>query len=323
MNMKKIFFIALLSFVAFAPTAFANGFTALAPIPGLTSGDATSVVNSATLTSFFNNLYKYLIGLAAMLAIIEIIWGGLQISSSQGSASKVSEGRERITQAIFGLILVLSPVLVFSLINPSILNLSLDLPPIDLNAPPPPSSGTSPSGSGSNTDPATTAAKAAGCTVTGTLLKTAVCPTQKAAEDFAAKCTTGSGNVPFFTTEHKATCSTERGPATGPYAFADISSSSGVSGWVNAIVGYSYYQPIASTETNPNNGRDTVNFASACTSDKGVTCMSSVKTPCGSKVLQILTTGASASCWNISLSCTTSNTGAGGCSSNPGFKVVQ
>jgi len=133
--MKKILILAGLAALAYAPHAFAQGFTALAPIPGLTDPGTTSVVSSDTLAAFFNNLYKYLIGLAATLAVIEIIWGGLEYSTKD-SVSKQSDGRERITQAIFGLILVLSPVLVFSIINPSILNLSLSLSPINLGVAP-------------------------------------------------------------------------------------------------------------------------------------------------------------------------------------------
>lgn len=110
-----------------APAGPQSGFTALAPIPGLTDSANTSVVNASSLANFFNNLYKYLIGIAAMLAIIEIIWGGLEISTKD-SVSKKSDGKERITQALLGLVLVLAPVLVFSIINPSILNLSLNLP---------------------------------------------------------------------------------------------------------------------------------------------------------------------------------------------------
>lgn len=115
----------MFSFLGLAPHAFAaaGDFVALAPIPGLTQG---VVANSAGLASFFNNLYKYLIGLAAVLAVIMIIWGGLEISTKD-SVSKKQNGRERITQAILGLVLVLSPVLVFSIINPSILNLSIGL----------------------------------------------------------------------------------------------------------------------------------------------------------------------------------------------------
>lgn len=111
---------------AVAQTGDSNRFVPLAPIPGLTDG---GVANSANLPDFFNNLYKLLVGASAILAIIMIIWGGFEIST-QDSISKHANGKERITQAIFGLIIVLSPVLVFSIINPRILNLSVSLPPL-------------------------------------------------------------------------------------------------------------------------------------------------------------------------------------------------
>lgn len=125
---KMILFSALLLFLGFIPHVFAQGFVPLAEIPGLTKG---VVADSAGLASFFNNLYKYLIGLAAVLAIIQITWAGIEMAINSGNVSKQSESKERITQAIFGLILVLSPVLVFSIINPNILNLSLSLPALD------------------------------------------------------------------------------------------------------------------------------------------------------------------------------------------------
>lgn len=126
--MKKILLIVGVILLGLAPHAFADGgFVPLAPIPGLT--DVGGIISSATLATFLNNLYKYLIGIAATIAVVEIIWGGLEISTKD-SVSQHSNGKERIQQAIFGLVLVLSPVLVFSIINPSILNLSLNLPPI-------------------------------------------------------------------------------------------------------------------------------------------------------------------------------------------------
>ena len=316
---KTVLILSALSFFAMASTALAQGFIPLAPIPGLTDpGTATSIINANSFASFFNNLYKYSIGLASALAVIMIIWGGLEIST-QDSVSQQSKGRERITQAILGLILVLSPVLVFSIINPSILNLSIGITPLGTVT-----GASIPTGGGGTqtpvVDPGTATATAAGCTVTGTLLKTAICPTQQAAQNFATACTTGSGNVPFFTTQNKATCGTESGSATGPFSFADTSS-----GILATIFGYSNYEPIASTPSNPNNGTAVLQFASACTSDGGTTCMSTIKTPCATSVIQVITTGSSptTSCWNISLSCTDGSTGAGGCSSNPQFTVVQ
>lgn len=130
---KMILLSGLFLFFGFIPHVFAQGFVPLAVIPGLTDVQATS----GGLASFFNNLYKYLIGLAAVLAVIEITWAGIVMAINSDNVSKQSESKERITQAIFGLILVLSPVLIFSIINPNILNLSLSLPALDTKSGPP------------------------------------------------------------------------------------------------------------------------------------------------------------------------------------------
>lgn len=135
-NAKIILPLLALLFLGLVPLALAQGFVPLAGVPGLTDIQP----DQGGLATFFNNLYKYLIGLAAVLAVIEIIWGGLEISTVD-SVSKQSDGKARITQAIFGLLLVLSPALVFGIINPSILNLSINLPKLDTasapNLPPP------------------------------------------------------------------------------------------------------------------------------------------------------------------------------------------
>lgn len=133
--MKPILIASITLLVALvAPHALADGFTPLVTngIPGLTDPTtAGSVINSASLAIFFNNLYKYLIGIAAALAIVEIIWSGIKIATNQDNVSTMLDYRGRIMQAIFGLVLVLAPVLVFSVINPSILDLSLNLPALN------------------------------------------------------------------------------------------------------------------------------------------------------------------------------------------------
>lgn len=138
--MKKILFVTsvFFLFLGLAPhvsAAAPQGFTALAPIPGLTDTSVTNVLSTASLATFFNNLYKYLIGIAAILAILQIIWAGIKMAYfNKDSASAIKKSRETIQQAILGLVLVLLPVLVFSIINPSILNLSLNLPKLDTAA---------------------------------------------------------------------------------------------------------------------------------------------------------------------------------------------
>ncbi len=130
---KTILIFAICLLLGAAPLALAqqSGFVPLAPIPGLTDNVADG---PAGLADFFNNLYKFLIGLAAALAVIQIIWAGLDIAIFHKDAvSAITEDKGKIRDALFGLILVLSPALVFSIINPSILNLSLNMPPLDTN----------------------------------------------------------------------------------------------------------------------------------------------------------------------------------------------
>lgn len=138
--MKKIMLLSVFFlFFGLVPHVVAQGFVPLAPIQGLTdSTTANDIINSVTengiissssFADFFNNLYKFLVGLAIALAIIEIIWGGLEYSTTDSIGNKEA-GKKRIRNAILGLMLILSPVLVFSIINPNILNLSVTLTPI-------------------------------------------------------------------------------------------------------------------------------------------------------------------------------------------------
>lgn len=129
--MKKTLLLSVFfALLALAPHALAQtGFVPLAPIPGLTDQQMASGISDGSFAFFFNNLYKFLVGLAIALAIIEIIWGGLEYSTTDSVGNKEA-GKKRIYNAIYGLLLILSPVLVFSLINPNILNLSVTLTPI-------------------------------------------------------------------------------------------------------------------------------------------------------------------------------------------------
>ncbi len=96
------------------------GFVPLTSIPGIESAG-----NAATLPDFLNNVYKLSIGLAAVLAVLQIIRAGIMYMGGDSITEK-KEARSLITLAIGGLVLVLSPVIVFSIINPKILDLKID-----------------------------------------------------------------------------------------------------------------------------------------------------------------------------------------------------
>jgi hypothetical protein len=202
-----------------APSSTSNGsfgFTPLAPIPGLTQG---GVADSAGIANFLNNLYKYLIGIAAILAVIQIIRGGLEYAT-QDSVSKHADGKHHIEQAILGLVLVLSPVLVFSLINPSILKLSLNLP--KLNTAPGNATAGGPNDNNGSGSAATVNTGVAGCVAqkgattgvtTFTCSDTTSDTTNTKAQDYLAQSCKGDSNKGSITAN--ATCSTSAAGMSG------------------------------------------------------------------------------------------------------------
>ena len=146
--MKRYLLISVVTLAATltlaAPVALAQGFTPIAPIPGL--NDMSGVATEGGIAKFLGNLYIFCIGIAVVLAIIMIIWGGVEYAFSEVVTNK-TEGRKKIVNALFGLVLVLSPVLVFTIINPAILNLNVNIPKLDTawgKYVPPPGPDTSP-----------------------------------------------------------------------------------------------------------------------------------------------------------------------------------
>ncbi len=128
-----VFCIPMVVFAQSDASGVQSGYVPVVSIPNLTEG----VLPTETgLALFLNNLYKYLVGIAAILAVVQIMRAGLMITVQSDSVSMHSEGIKMIKQALGGLVLVLSPALVFSVINPSILNLSLNIPALDTTTKP-------------------------------------------------------------------------------------------------------------------------------------------------------------------------------------------
>lgn len=127
--MKKTLLIAalVLPVVAFAQEA--QPFVPLTNLPGINEAAASS-----TLPSFFNNLYKLCIGAAAVIAILQIMRAGMYFMFNKGSIAHNEKGKKLITDSVLGLLLVLSPVIVFGIINPDILDLKLDFDQFELGA---------------------------------------------------------------------------------------------------------------------------------------------------------------------------------------------
>lgn len=126
--MIRPFLTILLPVLVLAPLAvFAQessvpqSFVPLTSLPGV-----QEFQESRSITDFLNNLYKICIGVAAALAVFQIMHAGIKFMTNRGSISENEQARSLLQGAVFGLILVLSPVIVFGIINPRILELNFD-----------------------------------------------------------------------------------------------------------------------------------------------------------------------------------------------------
>lgn len=104
-------------------------FTFNVPLPGLAS---TMEVNPSVLPNYITWLYKFIIGVAGLLAVFMITVAGLMWIFAGGNGSKISKAREYITGAVVGLLFAIFSYSILYIINPQlILNKFPDLKKVD------------------------------------------------------------------------------------------------------------------------------------------------------------------------------------------------
>ncbi len=90
------------------------------PIPGVTFTPATEDNNQVVipyLAQYISGIYRLSVGLGAILAAIMIVYGGFRYLLS-ASLSDVKDGKTIITDAVIGLIVLLTSYLILKTINP-------------------------------------------------------------------------------------------------------------------------------------------------------------------------------------------------------------
>tara|TARA_B100001989_G_C24484753_1_gene436334 strand:+ start:42 stop:878 length:837 start_codon:yes stop_codon:yes gene_type:complete len=102
--------------------ASAQNYETLVQLPGLETG-------SGDFENFINSLYILSITIAALLAVIKIIIGGVKYMMTDIVTTK-GEAKKDIQGALIGLLIVLSAVLILTIINPQLVNVNFDPDPI-------------------------------------------------------------------------------------------------------------------------------------------------------------------------------------------------
>lgn len=120
----SIIFVASGGFV-FAQSGDGLEYNLLAPLPKI--GAQPGIQTTTGLDDYLSRAIPFIIALAAVLAVVQITVGGFEYSLSEAITNK-SDAKDRITQAIVGLLLALTSWLILNTINPDLVQLKLPIP---------------------------------------------------------------------------------------------------------------------------------------------------------------------------------------------------
>lgn len=104
-----------------------EGFATYEPLAPLPIGPGGSNEMPTQLATYLPAMFQFLIGIAGVLAVIMIVIGGIQYMSTDAIYGKTA-GKEKITQALGGLLLAMVSWLILYTVNPNILNTNLGGP---------------------------------------------------------------------------------------------------------------------------------------------------------------------------------------------------
>lgn len=118
--------------VSLPNTSFAapNEYTLLEPLPCIGGEGSTckqgEVIKTVNFQNYVQLMFNIFIAVAAVAAVFMIVWGGFEYASSTAFTGKES-GREKMSNAIKGLLLVLASFLILKTINPKFVDIPQNL----------------------------------------------------------------------------------------------------------------------------------------------------------------------------------------------------
>lgn len=119
--MKKIIFLFFISFLLLAGFAFAVELEVDYPV-----GPGGPLPDDPTLPEFVNYLYNFSIGIAGLIALFSLVYGGFRYMVSVGSPIAMAEAKDQVTAGIIGLIILLGSYIFLTIVNPELAIIKLD-----------------------------------------------------------------------------------------------------------------------------------------------------------------------------------------------------
>lgn len=112
---------------AVLPTT-ASQFTPEVPLPGFAGGPVTG----STIAEYIRAVFVYFIWIVGLLAVFMVTYGGFRWVAAAGNPGQINDARATINNAIVGLIIALTSVLLLQTINPDFTKFTgLTIKPVD------------------------------------------------------------------------------------------------------------------------------------------------------------------------------------------------
>lgn len=118
------FLMFLYPFIVFGQ-ANTSDYRLLAPIPINGGTSEVTSLSADNFAGYIQGIINLIIGLSTVLAVLWFMFGGFTYMTQEAVDSK-GEGKQMMTNAIYGLLLLLSSWLILSTINPQLLNLDIN-----------------------------------------------------------------------------------------------------------------------------------------------------------------------------------------------------
>ena len=132
-----VFILVCLFSLLYNPAIAGDGtYTLLEPLP---VPGGTMIKETDGIGVYLQGGFKLGIGLATVLAVLMITIGGLQLMTSDKVQLR-ADAKTTITNALWGLVLILASFLLLKTVNPDLIKSSLDLKPVAAPTPAPPAS---------------------------------------------------------------------------------------------------------------------------------------------------------------------------------------
>lgn len=128
----KFSLLAILSFLTLPAIALAGGSEGFVPLVGI-----PGLEGLPTFDDYIDALYALAISVAALIAVVQIVIGGAQYMMDDLITSK-SAAKERIKNALIGLLIIIAAALILTTINSNLTRLQINAPQIELDNSTPP-----------------------------------------------------------------------------------------------------------------------------------------------------------------------------------------